>query len=127
MYPIDTDNDSSFTLERQVTHWDTDFLSRLIRDIVLFTKYKGTVDVTFLIIHSKIIILKDDSTPSTTRQRSFRPQKMQMARLTKTRGNKCANVNGHYLLLFRSSRLQLSPRHLALRIHPSTRISHSPC
>ena len=52
----------SFILERQVTNWDTCFLEREIRRVVMSTKYQGTIEITFPILHSKVVILRESTT-----------------------------------------------------------------
>ena len=70
----------SFTLNRGVTNWDTCFLERKIRDMVIFTKYKGNIEITFPITYSKVVILRRGPNPlaaarevsSTTRKQKWR-------------------------------------------------------
>lgn len=54
-----------------MTNWDTEFLERKIRATVLSTKYEGTLEVTFPITNSRVVIAKQSpNTSSSTRERS---------------------------------------------------------
>lgn len=54
-----------------MTNWDTEFLERKIRATVLSTKYEGTLEVTFPITDSRVVIAKQSpNTSSSTRERS---------------------------------------------------------
>lgn len=54
----DTAESKSFTLERQVFNWDTEYLEGQIRNIVASTKYRGTLSVTFTIQYAKVVVMK---------------------------------------------------------------------
>jgi len=50
----------SFTIERRVTGWDTNFIEQKIRALVESSKYRGDVTVTFPITNSRVEVLKEE-------------------------------------------------------------------
>jgi hypothetical protein len=51
-----TDIINSFTLERCVANWDTEYLEGQIRSLVAATRYKGDLEITFPQLFSRVIV-----------------------------------------------------------------------
>ncbi len=49
-----------FTLERVVTNWDKAYLEGRIHSLVASTAYRGQVEVTFPVTHSKVVVHSPD-------------------------------------------------------------------
>ena len=54
----DTKAAYSFSIERRVTAWDTDFLEQRIRGLIESTMYRGDVAITFPVTNSRVQVLK---------------------------------------------------------------------
>lgn len=48
--------EDSFTLTKQVTNWNTDYLEGQIRSLVASTGYKGKLLITFPVTHSALVV-----------------------------------------------------------------------
>lgn len=49
--------DTSLTFERTVTNWNTTLLEARIRTLLVNLKYKGNLEITFPVTHSKIVVV----------------------------------------------------------------------
>ncbi|KAF4631680.1 hypothetical protein G7Y89_g6451 [Cudoniella acicularis] len=49
-----------FTLDRQITNWDTSYLEGRLLSLVNSTQYKGQVSVTFLVTHARVLVRAPD-------------------------------------------------------------------
>lgn len=48
-------------LERKVINWDTSYINEQIHALIASTGYRGTVEVTFPITYSKVVVRKGKS------------------------------------------------------------------
>lgn len=53
-------NKDRFTLERVVTNWDTHYLESRLHSLIASTAYRGQVEITFPMTHSKVIVHSPD-------------------------------------------------------------------